>query len=332
MSSVSAREEFNQTASRQDPAVFDFEREVAQAWRDFPEAKGKILFFDASAGVKLVHPAEAVEKKEAECLIKSLDNVQSRVKRHASWHGRNSFCQPYADGSRFLFLYMEKHAHDVVDRAAPLAQETTFIFDHELAHAVVPDGLGAGLNRQECIGDAYAVIRHLQRYGADSPTIDAIVANRSFDMIFRKFGYGRDHFTSPVTEAILAQRYDIDWNSLTPAETAQKAREFVLENEMDAETLYALEKNFFKLHDKAKAIEEGKTAPIRALAKKVLATDSPDVFKYGAAALELTIGQQTAAGLLKGKYWDNVRRELAKKHKKFAPPRSRPVTSMRGPG
>ncbi len=128
-------EKFQQTALKQNPAVFDYEREVAQAWRDFPEVKNKILFFDATEGVKLIYPANEAERKEAQRLIQSLDNVHERVKAHTARCGRNAFCAPYDDGTRFLFLYMEKLSHDVVDRAAPVAQETTFAFDHELAHA-----------------------------------------------------------------------------------------------------------------------------------------------------------------------------------------------------
>lgn len=318
--------QFKSAAQRQDPAVFDYEREVAQAWRDFPEAKNKVFFFDASAGAKFIYPADEVEKAEALQLFR-LQNVQGDIDAAYRTHGRNSFCQPWNKGTRLICLYTEKHQHDLVDRAAPVAQELALVFDHELGHALIPDGIGlaAGRNRHECIADAYAVIRHFQRYGADSPVIDAIVANRSFDLVFRGWAYGRDHFTSPVTEKILAQRHEIPWDNLTPQETADMTRKFVLENEMDSEALRILDKDFGPLHYKAKDIENGDVTPIQALAEKVLTTDSSDVFKYGAKALQLCIDQQAAQGILQGEYWDKVHRKLAERQKTFEPSKQSPA-------
>jgi hypothetical protein len=143
------------------------------------------------------------------------------------------------------------------------------------------------------------------------------VANRAFDFVFREPVYGHSHFTSPVTEKILAMRYAVDWDSLTPAETTKMARELVLKHEMDAEALSVLHKDFAELNNKAKDIRKGDTLPIRQLAKKVLSTHSPDVFKYGAAALKLCIDQQAVNGLTARVRRIKLQMRLAKRQRHF---------------
>jgi hypothetical protein len=71
----------------------------------------------------------------------------------------------------------------------------------------------------------------------------------------------------------------------------------------------------------AQAIEKGDATPIRALAETVLTTTSPGVFKYGSAALQLCIDQQTAGLVLTGEYWINVRLRLAGQQKISAQPK-----------
>jgi hypothetical protein len=311
---------FQKAVQKADAFVFDYAREVAQVWRDFPGTREKLMFIEATAGAKLIHPDRFAGKEIAEQFVQE-NNLALYVERIFVSEGmRNSFCKPLRDGRKILFLVTEKHVHDMVDHAAPLAQETIFVFDHEVGHAIVPGGThnDATANGAECAADAYATIRHLQRFDADSPTIDALVANRSFDFVFRESWYGKDHFSSPVVEKILEQRYDIDWNSLTPAETVRMARKFVLEYEMDTAALQMLENDFRPLHAQAKNIEYGSAAPIMELAEKILATDSSDVFKYGGAALQLCLDKGCGDTLLKGRYWNNVRKKLAEKQKELA--------------
>ena len=310
-------------------AAFDFENEIAQVWRDFPDVREKIIFFDASAGAKMVYPDGFDGKEEAQKLADQYGGPAKMESAFKSFGGKNSFCQPISGGRRLLYLLMEKHSHDLVDRKAPVAQETTFVFDHELGHAIVSGGVGFDKNKAECTADAYATIRHLQRYGADSPAINAIVANRSFDLVFREGWYGSSHFTSPVTQKILDCRHRIDWDSLTPEQTVKMAQKFVLEHEMSVEARAALSKDFKDLSGKAKDIEAGDITPLRELADKVLSTNSADVLKYGSAALELCIDQQTAGLILKGEYWDKVRQKLAEKQESFA--KQRPLSDLPPP-
>ncbi len=308
---------FQAATKKNDGSVFDFDAEVAQVWRDFPEIKNKVIFLDASHDARLVYPEEGAEKDAIERFLK-IYNPKRRLKSaFARWGEKNSFCQPLSGNTRLLYILMEKHPYDKISPRAPLVQETAFVFDHELGHAIIP-GADVPTNRAECFADAYATIRHLQRFGADSPFIGHVVNNRSFDLVFRDSWYGHAHFTGAVTEKILDRCHDIDWNALTPREAADLARKFVLEHEMASEALNMLERDFKALHKQAEKIARGDTAPLKELAEKVLSTDSSDVFKYGTKALALYVDRQTADLVLQGTYWNEVRKKLAKRRKAFA--------------
>jgi hypothetical protein len=308
---------FNHAAQRQDPTVFDYAREVEQVWRDFPETKEKVFFLDICKN-ELVYPGEEKRRKKILEWINNRSDIQSTIKEFHEVK-KSSCYMPYGGNDfGFVLLYTKKHMHSLFTNTEFVAQEVLRVFDHELGHAIVPNGTGTK-NLGECIADAYSVIRHFQRYGADSAVIDDLVQNRAFQFIFREDRW--THFTSPVTEQILARRYDIDWDNLTPQETTKLARRFALEYKMNSVALQMLDHNFGELHGKIEDIKRGNIASLQALAKKALSTDSSYIFKYGAMALKFALDcrlKETYGITLTGEYWDNVRQQLAEKQKIFA--------------
>jgi hypothetical protein len=302
---------FNQAAQRQDPAVFDYAREVAQVWRDFPTTK-KVHFLDICKR-KLVYPEESAERETMLQLLNNKKNLLSDVDQ-MDLVEKSSCYSPYHGA---MLLYTQQHKHSFLDQKASQAMETMFVFDHEMGHAVIPNAhYGEGRNKAECIADAYAVIRHLQRYGADSAAIDALVQQRALQFIFRKDR--ASHLTSPVTEQILARRHEIAWDNLTPAETTKLAWRFAMEYAVHPVLLDVIDKDFKKFQGKMEDIEKGVVSPLQELAEKVLTTDASAVFKYGAAALKLCLDGQKANIILQGEYWDSVRQQLAERQKIFA--------------
>ncbi len=319
---LATAKKFTRAARKPQEETFDFEREVLQVWRDFPQVKDKVFFLDASNDARLVYPEESAGRAAAEALLHERDAVQRMKNTFASWGMKNSYCQPIGEGRRLLYVLREKHPFDKISPRAPQAQETAFVFDHELGHAIIPHGIGISANLSECVADAYATIRHFQRYGADSPHIAHIVNNRAFDFIFRDRDYGFSHFTSSVTEKILSRRHEIDWKALTPQETLELAEKFALGHAMKIIPLSALQSDFYAVRMSGQPVAQGNKPPLKKLAEKVLSTDSADVFKYGSAALALYVDKETADKVLKGKYWDDVRRKLAIKRKSFTQPPS----------
>jgi len=76
----------------------------------------------------------------------------------------------------------------------------------------------------ESVADAYALIRHYQRYGTDEDLAESRIspANRALDMIMRG---SNGHFTSFVTDEIIRLKDKINFN-LSPEDTARLARRF----------------------------------------------------------------------------------------------------------
>lgn len=310
---------FQQAAQRQDPAVFDYALEVGQVWRDFPETKDSVFFVDLCAGISskgmvsdLVYPRYPERKKVILQWVNNQDDILSTIAKYQT-KVKNSCYIPRENNKRgFVLLYTQKLSSSFLEETSQLGQETAFVFDHELGHAIIPGGAGRDRLLRECIADAYAMIRHFQRYGADSPVIERIVESRALPYIFEKSGWG--NFTSPVTAQILARRYDIQWDSLTPEETKQLAQRFAHEYVMPAERLKALDLAFKKVR---KAFKGGFSAQFQELAEEVLSTGSPDVFKWGVMVLKIALDSRLEGIVLTGDYWDNVRRNLAEKQKIF---------------
>ncbi|MCE9508225.1 MAG: hypothetical protein K8R48_07960 [Alphaproteobacteria bacterium] len=310
---TSKKNKFNQAAQQQASRRFDYAREVRQVWRDFPETRDKLFFLDLCAAEMLVYPDLPKRKKAVRKWMNDNKNLQSAAENFRTVE--KSSC--YMSWMGTVLLYTQKHKYSFLDKAAPKAQETMFVFDHELGHALIPNALyNDGRNKAECIADAYGVIRHLQRYGADSAVIDVLVQQRALQFIFRRDR--ASHLTSPVTEQILARRHEIAWDSLTPAETQQLAWRFAMEYAVQPILLDSIDKDFKKFQGKLDNIEKGDVAPLQELAAKVLTTSSPDVFKYGAMALKFCLDGQLANVVLSGEYWDNLRQQLAEKQKIFA--------------
>jgi hypothetical protein len=306
---------FNQNVQRQDPAVFDYAREVEQVWRDFPETKDKVFFLDICAEQKLIYPEESEQKQKIQQHIDGNRYILSTIEEYNTVE-KSSCCAPAFNDAKCLLLYTKKHAMDLITKTATAAQETAFVFDHELGHAIIPDaGYRGNRNMAECIADAYAVIRHFQRFGADSTAVDALVGGRSFLFAFKR--NRASHFTSPVVEKILARRYDIAWDSLTPQQTTQLAWRFAMEYAMHPVLLDTVDRDLKKLQGKIGDIKNGDTDALEDLVWKVLSTNISDVFKCGAAALKFCLDGQMANIILQGEYWDNVRQRLAEKQKIF---------------
>ena len=163
---------FKHSAQKQDPAVFDYAREVEQVWRDFPETKDKVYFLDLCTK-DLVYPGEPKRRKEA---WKKM--VRDQIPEFLDFFAaeKRTSCLPKKSYS-LVFLWTKE---DTDSRCLEPIHENIFGFDHELGHVIIPGGGGMDKsdlianNRAECIADAYAVIRHLQRYGADSQAIDIL--------------------------------------------------------------------------------------------------------------------------------------------------------------
>ncbi len=307
---------FNDAAQKQ---VFDYAAAVAQAWRDFPDSKDKVIFLDLCkpVGQMLVYPAEGGREE----MRKKVDGHGFLPRLIEEYVAKQGFCcMPGTHGERYLLIYtQQQQGLDLLGKTATPAQELAFAFDHELGHAVIPDGASYGSNDYipECIADAYAVIRHFQRFGADSNALDALAAARAYYMIFKKERW--DHFTSPVIAELLERRYEIDWNALSPQETAQLAHDFAFKYAMERHTLLDLQDSFDRYQGHNDDIKAGDDKYLRTLAEKVLSLDFSNMTKAGVAALKFCLEGNIHGASFEDDYWQQVKTIVAGKHKALFP-------------
>jgi hypothetical protein len=110
--------------------------------------------------------------------------------------------------------------------------QSSFYLDHELGHLVVKNGMLAGGHLGECAADAYAALRHVQRFGKETDLFQNY--NRAYTIVL---GFSRIHYTDHVTQKVkqLAQETDITGLSLT--ETAALAGDIALAHQLDLAVL-----------------------------------------------------------------------------------------------
>ena len=275
---------FNTAASSQQPYIFNLEREVAAFYRDHPEQKRQILFIDATT-----HPGGAIcrgdetDEDEIAGLLGNNGYLYAAVK---STHktGTGGSVRYNEEGYGCVILKMPRNQNDVsllgYDTPSDIAD--VFSFDHETAHLLCPGGSEGDPRTKECIADAYAVIRHFQRFGADTGVIRNLTAMRTVEMIL---GHEDDHFTAPVVEKIIADSQTTDFSALTPAETIALATRYAADNAMDVQLVSYMAGNFNALDFKPIYLAHGNFSSLRKLGELVLKTTLPEEFKWGAVAV-----------------------------------------------
>ncbi len=100
-----------------------------------------------------------------------------------------------------------------------------FEFDHEIGHLLTRHGdyKSQGPVMAENSADAYAAIRAIQRFGGTPPHLNAMSQTRAEHIVTRA---SRRHVSTTTLDAIIADSRNIDFGSLTPAETVAAAEEY----------------------------------------------------------------------------------------------------------
>ena len=216
---------------RQDRSLTDIFNQFARdSVERFPSLEGRLLVFDTNE--QTGYGREALDLRKAGYTPKRIDTF---LKRRAA--AKN--IQTYADWNNYLNLYfiLYNERVDVNERpnvSAKTEKDVLFILDHELAHLVIKDPPLEGENRQykstikEAIADAYAMIRHYQRYGTKSTHQNSIIDPwaRAGALTLNKDTL---HFSTFMLDEIIKRRNVIDFSSLSPQQTAELAKRFAVE-------------------------------------------------------------------------------------------------------
>ena len=193
----------------------------------FPALEGRLLIHDANEQAS--YGRDELNLKKAGYTPALVDAFLKKRKKDKS---------SYAEWDDKLNLNFILYTEPVNENERAAVSEKTekdilFIMDHELAHLAIKDPPLEGENRQyadsirEAIADAYAMIRHYQRYGTQSEHKNTIIDPwaRAGALTFNR---DTVHFSSFMLDEIVKRKDIIDFSSLSPQQTTELAKRFAL--------------------------------------------------------------------------------------------------------
>ena len=194
--------------------LFDFAKAARTAIHDYPQQLAATVFIDGET------QRRAASSFPFHKLIKvaiMTRNVLSEVKTQEQ---RNNGSLAYAWRSREWkskgMVYRQPSAKYNPSGIPDLAMSAAQIFDHELGHLLTEDGFKANRLKAETSADAFAAIRHFQRFGDRA---DDLLAASSAMRAMGFFCGAPGHVTTPVIDHIRMDARSLDFNAWSPAET-----------------------------------------------------------------------------------------------------------------
>lgn len=199
----------------------DFKQVIEGIYADYPALAGRTFILDVENG-KIFGAAGVLQKRPA--LAEAVGELQSQKSKAGHSAAMKFVDDDNAEFNVIAFnhattsLLSGKAAHSMVDMQA------CWLLDHEIGHIVVKGGFETGPTvRDEASADAYAMIRHIQRFGTDTGFLEWASWQRANDAVY---GLNFRRMTSNVIDQIIEDSKNIDFKKLSPQQTAEMARKY----------------------------------------------------------------------------------------------------------
>lgn len=286
------------------PLRFDFAKVARKAGKDHPALAKSGLFVDAANDDYIGSPRVFRMLEEDD---DAMDDIQKNTRLARKL--KSSFHQAIPiDSKNYIYnivFYPDKYPlYDPADKTI----DAIGTIDHETAHALHPDANGID---GENTADAYAVLRHLQRYKDEKTNIDYAAWKRA--LVFMQSGI-TTHITTFTIDKILLDSKSRDFCSLSPAETSAIARDYARKHTPAQNRVSKLSQDFKAV--KGHRFDEKMMRKIADITLK--AAPGSDTFYIGNRVLQpllagaaIKIDGKTVQ--LKDTSWENIRRALQKK-------------------
>lgn len=262
---------------------------AAESAERFPALSGKLLILDMNEhkihGLNHLDPKKTKLSRE-----QALDYLTSHpITQEMDFNKSASSCTIYDDKKNINVIFINDDINPKERESVSREREEhlLFVLDHELGHCAIKNGFGRDNSPYsallaETVADAYALIRHYQRFGTDSGHANKYVdpGARAENFIL---GGDAEHFTSFVLAEIIKHKNEIDFNSLTVDETSDLARRFALEYMPPAP---AVDDMFRSFNDVRKAFSQNFNSGVKALIEKALDPNT-DYFTFKLADMWL---------------------------------------------
>lgn len=284
--------------------AFDFRAAARKAVYDHPEIKKNTIFVDAANDDYIAAPRVMQKLDDDDDAYDELKKTVRTAKRL-----KTSFSDTiFLDQKHYIksvVFHRDRHTlYDPENRAI----DDVGTFDHETGHVLSPETQGT---LAENTADAYAAIRHVQRFDGQKTDLEYAAWKRS--VIFITSGQ-TSHLTTFTLDKITIDRATAHFVSLTPAETAAIAKAYAQTHTPDENRLKTLARDFRAARDKK--VTEATFLRIAAITLR--ADPSSDTFYMGARALMTPLNRANVkldgkTIRLKDPKWDAIRDKLDKK-------------------
>ncbi len=114
-----------------------------------------------------------------------------------------------------------------------------YILDHEIGHHVVSNGNGSGKHLGEAAADAYASLRHIQRFGQDTDFFT--YADKAYTIVLAQSPI---HYTNAVFDRVRQIAKERDISAMSLQDTALLAADIAAECHLDIKTLDKIAKAY----------------------------------------------------------------------------------------
>ncbi len=304
--------------------VFDYDREVAAFYADHPELKKKLYFLDAT--VPAVYRGDEGDEDEAAEMLAQNSHLGAVIAQSKAT-GIGGSVRYAAEGYDCVVLKTPRNKKNVnlMGYAAPADVTDVFSFDHEIGHLICPGGYSEGEElMKECVADAYATLRHIQRFGKDSAPLKSLPAMRAVEMVF---GKDCSHFTLPVVEKIIQDAKTTDFEKLSPEATIALASTYAMANAEKPMLVSFMADAFIALRLTANSLLNKDFLPLRVLGEFLLETQVPEQYKWGKAIFDAALDGNIGVDGVNlprptGAAWADLRKAVAARADGFGKPPS----------
>jgi hypothetical protein len=295
-------------------APFDFAAEVARAYEDFPQLRRNTYFIDAGTG-EIVGRAVSRRKK---ALILADKNVRKAI--GLALKGWSFFIGNYEHRDSVKAIVFHAKTGGIRQYLPDYSahHDNRSAFDHELYHArflrsehqtKVPDRLGEGG------AEAFMLMRQFQRYGTHRLIRARALSTQGASHFFLEPSkWSENYFATPILDKVIALKKTFNLAALTPRQTFEKARELARLHTPDDEQVATLRRE----------LKRGrKPLPLKEFSDRILATGSPEAFRWGARVLRFEMGSRFQhrpdSAAFEKRHWPRVRKALKKKERRGSP-------------
>lgn len=311
------------------PTTFDYDAAVAEIFDMYPQAREKVHFYDLTKSRFVDPDPRAVQEACADLA----DHEPSRIKfmKYAQMYkaeGNSAVIYALPRG-RCVMLSTGSNRISLLGKNTPVHQDIYFVLDHELGHVLAEHG-GRSTDSHtmhECVADSFSALRHIQRFGADSPSIEQLLLSRAQRLVSLTGMRHSEHFTSFTLEKLLDVKNHVDIERLTPQQTLDLATRIALTHTPNDTTVLKTATAFKNFQI---ALDSGDGDALHKLVHIVIGTKDNAVFKWGAPVLRGymngTLGDTTNGKKkiiipktdFSSPYWRRVDRILTRKEFNFA--------------